>query len=100
MTQHFTFIANVVQANLLACERDEAIGKAMNIACGARCTLLDLHAELARIIGTEIQPVLAAPRPGDVKHSLAAIEAARQALGYEPSVGWVEGLRRTVEWYT
>ena len=98
-SRDFTFVANVVQANLLACERDAAIGKVMNVACGARYTLLDLYAALARIVGTEIKPVLESPRPGDVKHSLAAIEVARQALGYEPAVGWLEGLRRTVEWY-
>jgi nucleoside-diphosphate-sugar epimerase len=98
-SRDFTFVANVVQANLLACERDAASGKVMNIACGARYTLLDLHADLARIIGTEIEPVCEAPRPGDVKHSLAAIEVARQALGYEPSVSWAEGLQRTVAWY-
>jgi nucleoside-diphosphate-sugar epimerase len=90
----------VVQANLLACERDEAIGKVMNIACGTRYTLLDLHAELAGITGTDIRPVFAPPRPGDVKHSLAAIKTARQSLGFEPSVGWSQGLRRTVEWYS
>jgi nucleoside-diphosphate-sugar epimerase len=98
-SRDFTFIANVVQANLLACERDAAAGKVMNVACGARYTLLDLYAELARIVGTEIKPVFEALRPGDVKHSLAAIEVARQVLGYEPSVGWAEGLQQTVEWY-
>ena len=98
-SRDFTFIANVVQANLLACERDAAAGKVINVACGTRYTLLDLYAELARIVGTEIEPVFEAPRPGDVQHSLAAIEVARQALGYEPSVGWAEGLQQTVEWY-
>jgi nucleoside-diphosphate-sugar epimerase len=98
-SRDFTFIANVVQANLLACERDAAAGKVMNVACGARYTLLDLYAELARIVGAELEPVFEALRPGDVKHSLAAIEVARQVLGYEPSVGWAEGLQQTVEWY-
>ncbi len=98
-SRDFTYVANVVRANLLACECDNAVGKVMNVACGARYTLLDLYAALAKIMGTEIEPVFAAPRPGDVKHSLAAIDVARQALGYEPTVGWEEGLRRTVEWY-
>ncbi len=98
-SRDFTYVANVVRANLLACEHDEAIGKVMNVACGARYTLLDLYAELAKIIDTDIKPVFGPPRPGDVKHSLASIEVARQALGYEPIVGWEEGLQRTVEWY-
>ena len=79
----------------MACERDAATGKAMNVARGARHTWLDPRTELARIIGKETWPVLAAPRPGAVKHSLAAIEVARQALGYEPPVGRTAGLWRT-----
>jgi nucleoside-diphosphate-sugar epimerase len=98
-SRDFTYVANVVSANLLACQREEAIGKVMNVACGARYTLLDLHMELAKILATKVDPVFAPLRAGDVKHSLAAIEVAQQALGYEPLVGWEEGLRRTVEWY-
>lgn len=96
-SRDFTYVANVVSANLLACEREEAIGQALNIACGERYTLLELHAELQRILGVEIAPVFAEARKGDVKHSLAAIELAIQALGYGPIVGWAEGLRQTVE---
>jgi UDP-glucose 4-epimerase len=98
-SRDFTYVSNIVNANLLACECADAVGKVMNVACGARYSLLDLYAELAKIIGTDIEPVFAAPRPGDVKHSLAAIDAARQYLGYEPTVEWAEGLQRTVEWY-
>lgn len=98
-SRDFTFVANVVQANLLACEREQAIGQVMNVACGERHTLLDLYGHLEALTGVELEPVFAEPRGGDVKHSLAAIDRARQALGYAPVVDWREGLRRTVEWY-
>lgn len=98
-SRDFTYVDNVVNANLLACERDEAIGQVMNVACGARYSLLDLQHELQQIMEVEIAPTFAPPRPGDVKHSLAAIEAARESLGYLPEITWSEGLRRTVEWY-
>lgn len=98
-SRDFTFVANVVQANLLACERDEAVGQVMNIACGERHTLLDLYAELARTLNTTRKPRFSTPRAGDVKHSLAAIELAREMLGYTADIHWAEGLQRTVEWY-
>jgi nucleoside-diphosphate-sugar epimerase len=98
-SRDFTYVANVVNANLLACERDEAVGQVMNVACGERYSLLDLHAELQRILNIEIAPTFEPERPGDVKHSLAAIEMAQVGLGYEPQVKWSEGLRQTAEWY-
>ena len=99
-SRDFTYVANVVQANLLACETDGAVGQVMNVACGERYTLLDLHRDLAELIQVDLPPVFASPRPGDVKHSLAAIGRAEQLLDYRPQVGWTEGLRRTIEWYT
>jgi nucleoside-diphosphate-sugar epimerase len=98
-SRDFTYVANVVKANLLACEKEEAIGQVMNVACGERYTLLDLCRELAELTGKTLQPTFAPPRAGDVKHSMAAIDRARQWLGYAPEVGWREGLWRTVEWY-
>ena len=98
-SRDFTYIENVVQANLLACEREEAVGQAMNVACGERYTLLDLHKDLCEIIGAKCSPTFQPARSGDVKHSMAAIEQARDLLNYRPEVGWYEGLRRTVEWY-
>lgn len=98
-SRDFTFVANVVNANLLACEREEAIGQVMNIACGERYSLLDLHAALQRILQVEIALVFAEARKGDVKHSLAAIEEARERLGYDVVVRWTEGLRRTARDY-
>jgi UDP-glucose 4-epimerase len=89
-------VKNVVNANLLACEREEAVGLAMNVACGERISLLDLVAILNEVLGTEIEPELAPPRAGDVKHSLADISLAERTLGYRVEVGFKEGLARTV----
>ncbi len=98
-SRDFTYVANVVTANLLACEREEAIGQVMNVACGKRHTLLDLYRELVELTGKMLQPTFTRPCAGDVKHSMGAIERATQLLGYRPIADWREGLRRTVEWY-
>lgn len=99
-SRDFTYVANVVQANLLAASApSNAVGRVFNIACGERYTLLDLIAALNGILGADIEPIHAAPRPGDVRHSLADVSAAQKVLGYEPEAGFREGLRRTVEWY-
>ena len=99
-SRDFTYVDNVVEANLLASEADGAAGQAFNIACGGRYTLLDLLARLKVILGSGIEPVHEAGRAGDVRDSQASIEAAQSALGYKVSVGFEEGLRKTVEWYT
>jgi len=98
-SRDFTYVDNVVEANLLASEAMGAAGKAFNVACGGRYTLLDLLAKLTEILGSEIEPVHEAPRAGDVKDSQASIEAAERALGYRVKVGFDEGLRRTAAWY-
>jgi UDP-glucose 4-epimerase len=99
-SRDFTYVTNIVHANLLACERDEAIGKVMNVACGERYTLLELYRELQLLTGTNILPRFTEPRQGDVRHSMAAIEIAQRTLGYRPIVTWREGLRRSVASYT
>ena len=88
---------NVVSANLLACEREEGVGFAMNIACGERISLLDLVERINEQLGTSIEPVFAPERAGDVKHSLADISLAQEKIGYEPVVDFNEGLERTTE---
>jgi nucleoside-diphosphate-sugar epimerase len=98
-SRDFTYIANVVNANLLACEADVQGGEVFNIACGDRFTLNQLHAKLNEIIGTNIEPKYGPPRKGDVKHSMAGIDAIRGALRYRISVEFGEGLERTVHWY-
>jgi nucleoside-diphosphate-sugar epimerase len=98
-SRDFTYVDNVVEANLLASEAGNAAGKAFNVACGGRYTLLELLALLKEILGSEIEPIHEAARAGDVRDSQAAIEAAQQALGYHVSVDFDEGLRRTADWY-
>jgi len=98
-SRDFTYVSNVVRANLLAATAPDVSGRVFNVACGERYTVLDLVAVLTEILGTHITPVHTAPRPGDVRHSLADITAAREALGYRVEVNFHEGLRRTVAWY-
>ncbi len=98
-SRDFTFVQNVVHANLLACGEglEELSGEVFNIAYGKRVTINNLVKRINRILGTEIQPTYANPRPGDVKHSLANIGKARQFLGYEPEIDFEDGLKRTIE---
>jgi UDP-glucose 4-epimerase len=97
-SRDFTFIDNVVQANLLACTAPGAAGGVFNIACGQRYSLLDLVARLAEITGRPAEAHHTDPRPGDVPHSQADISLARTKLGYEPAVTLAAGLARTVDW--
>ncbi len=96
-TRDFTFIENVVAANLAACERDGGVvGQTFNVATGNPVSILELVRALGEVLGTAVQPAFQPVRAGDVPHSYADIEAARAGLGYEPRVGFLEGLRRTV----
>jgi len=99
-SRDFTYIDNAVEANLLACKSEKVgWGEVINVACGERYSLNELVAALNEILGTKIEPLYDEARPGDVKHSLAAIERARELLGYEVKVDFHEGLKRTVEWF-
>lgn len=98
-SRDFTYIANVVDANLRAAEAPDAIGQVMNLGIGQRITLNQLFDELQKIIGTNLKPNYAETRAGDVRHSLADITRAEQLLGYRPLVGLAEGLKYTVDWY-
>jgi UDP-glucose 4-epimerase len=97
----FTYVSNVIEANLLAAEAPavQAAGKVFNIAAGHSITLLDLVDQLRKLTGRSLQPVFQPPRAGDIRTSLADITAAKKALGYEPKMQWEEGLRRTLEFY-
>ena len=97
-SRDFTHIENVVQANLAAADAPAAPGLAMNVAMGECHTLNELMDSLNELMGTDIEPVYGPPRPGDVPESLADITLAREVLGYEPTVDWITGLRRTIEW--
>ena len=98
-SRDFTYVANVIAANLKAAPAAGGAGGAFNIACGERVSLNQLVGFLNEIMGTAIEPVYADDRPGDVKHSLADISAAKDAFGYEPVVSFQEGLARVVAWY-
>ena len=99
-SRDFTYIENAVEANLKACEAPSgAAGRAFNIACGTKTTLLDLLRALEGVIGESIRPAHGPARQGDVKHSLADIGQARQHLSYDPRIDLEEGLRRTAAWF-
>jgi UDP-glucose 4-epimerase len=98
-TRDFTYVQNVVDANLLACDAPEAAGEAINIACGQRISLLELLQQIGRITGRHIEPRFDPARPGDVKHSLASIQKAERLLGFTPSVTFDQGLERTIEYF-
>jgi len=100
-TRDFTFVANNVQANILAVTTDKPVaGRSINIACGTSYTLLDLLRAINTALGKNIEPVFAPARKGDVKHSLADIKLAQELLGYDVEVDFNEGIRRTVAWYS
>jgi UDP-glucose 4-epimerase len=90
-SRDFTYVANVVDANMLAAEAGVS-GRAYNIACGHRVSLNNLAAELAKLVGVDLTPEYAPARAGDVRHSMAAIDLARAELGYEPRVSMGDGL--------
>ncbi|HEX4945149.1 MAG TPA: SDR family oxidoreductase [Blastocatellia bacterium] len=98
-SRDFTYIENVVQANLLAAETPNANGVVVNVGIGDRITLNQLLAELQKIIGTNLTPIYKEMRAGDVRHSQADVTYTEKMIGYKPLVGLAEGLRRTVEWY-
>ncbi len=98
-SRDFSYVTNVVQANLLAATAPDVGGQVFNIACGQRYNLLELVATINRILGTDIAPLHTPPRAGDIKHSLADIARAREMLGYQVEVEFEEGLRRVIEWF-
>jgi nucleoside-diphosphate-sugar epimerase len=99
-SRDFTYISNVVDANLRAAETTEGVGHVINVATGLRTTLNELLDALKRITGrTDLEAEHREPRVGDVRHSLADITSAREFLGYEPRVGLEEGLQKTLEWW-
>jgi UDP-glucose 4-epimerase len=98
-SRDFTFVANVVHANLLAADAPNVSGRVFNAANGRSTTLLALLDALNRLLGTDVKPIHDPPRPGDILESLADISLARKLLGYEPQVDFEEGLRRSIDYY-
>jgi UDP-glucose 4-epimerase len=100
-SRDFTYIDNVVKANLLACKAPaaEVAGKVFNVATGTRIDLNETFAVLKKLIGFKGEVKYGPERAGDVKHSLADLTLSEKHLGYKPQVNFEEGLKRTVEWY-
>lgn len=100
-SRDFTYIDNVVEANLLAAAApaEKVSGRVMNAATGSSITLNQVFALLCELTGYQGKPAYAEPRSGDIRHSLADIRLAGELLGYQPKIDFREGLRRTVEWY-
>jgi nucleoside-diphosphate-sugar epimerase len=96
-TRDFVYVESVARANLRAAVAAGVAGQAFNVAGGDQISLLDLLDCLREITGAQLTPTFSAAAPGDVRHSRADISAARRLLGYRPSIGLTEGLRRTVE---
>ncbi len=97
-TRDFTYVANVVDGVLRACEAPKAAGEAINVACGTRISLNELLRVMNTIVGTSLQPIYKEGRAGDVKDSQADISKAAALLGYQPIVDLEEGLRHTLAW--
>jgi nucleoside-diphosphate-sugar epimerase len=98
-SRDFTYVENAVDATLRACAGSDAVGKVINVGTGERHTLNEIITMLNDILGKQVKPCYDAPRAGDVKQSHADITLARNLLGYEPKVNFLDGLRRTVDWF-
>ena len=98
-TRDFTYVANVVDGVLRACEAAKASGQIINVATGGRISLNTLFATMRDLIGVDVEPAYADPRQGDVRDSQADIRKASELLGYAPIVSFEEGLKRTIAWY-
>jgi nucleoside-diphosphate-sugar epimerase len=98
-SRDFTFVRDVVNANLLAARVPGIGGEVLNVACSSRYSLLDLLGELRAITGSMIEPLFEEARQGDIRHSMADIGRARQRMGFEPAWSFRQGLEVTVDWY-
>ncbi len=98
-SRDFTFVENVVRANVAAATAEDAAGGVYNVGCGRSYTLLELAAEINAALGKRLAPIFEPPRPGDIRHSRAAIDAARRDLSYRVTVDFADGLRRTIDWF-
>ena len=99
-SRDFTYIENVIEANLKACNADsEAAGQVYNIAYGGREFLIDIYNHLANALEKDIQPIFGPPRIGDIRHSNADISKAKRMLGYEAEWSFERGIEAAIEWY-
>ncbi|MCX8072612.1 MAG: SDR family oxidoreductase [Candidatus Binatia bacterium] len=97
-SRDFTYIDNVVEANLLACTQPNIAGEVFNVACNERHSVLEIARLVGELVGRTVKIEHTAPRAGDVRHTQASIEKAARLLHYRPKVGFEEGMRRTVDW--
>ncbi len=93
------YVANVVDANLLACGTEAGVGGVFNIGAGGETSLLELLALLSELAGRTVEPIFTAGRVGDIRHSFSDISRAQEVLGYRTRVGLAEGLREAFAWY-
>ncbi len=99
-SRDFTYVENVVEANLRAClAPSEISGEVFNVANGGREYLIDVYRALAKALGVDVEPIFGPERPGDIRHSNADISKARRLLGYDPDYDFATGLAEVVEWY-
>jgi len=98
-SRDFTYVGNVVQANLNACTAPDVSGEVFNTACGSTVSVIGIVNGLNKLLGTKIRPVYAPKRRGDVRMTRADITKMRRLLGIKKVIGFEEGLRRTVEWF-
>ena len=98
-TRDFTYVANVVDGVLRACEAKDASGEVINVATAGRISLNDLFRTMREIVGAQVEPTYVESRAGDVRDSQADISKAKRLLGYTPTVSFEEGLRQTIAWY-
>ncbi|MHC4720799.1 MAG: SDR family oxidoreductase [Planctomycetota bacterium] len=98
-SRDFTYVDNVVEANLLAARVEHTAGEVLNIACGQAITVNEIIDVINDLLGKNIKPIYDAPRPGDVRHSLADITLAKNLIGYKPTISFKQGLQLAIDWY-
>jgi len=98
-SRDFTYVDNVVEANLLAARAKQTKGEVLNIACSQAVTVNEIIDMINDLLGKNVKPIYASPRPGDVRHSLADITAAKKLLGFKPIIGFMDGLKLAIDWY-
>lgn len=98
-SRDFTYIDNVVQANLLAARAQKTSGEMVNIACGQAVTVNQIIGMINECVGKDVKPIYTDTRPGDVKHSLADISLAEEIIGFKPVIHFKDGLELAIDWY-
>lgn len=98
-SRDFTYIDNIVEANLLAARARQTAGQVINIACGQAVTVNEIIDMINKSLGKSVKPTYTDPRPGDVKHSHADITLAQNLIGYKPTVQFKDGLKLAIDWY-